>query len=136
MRKHLAAAELREIGGILMAEELSAGRFKLVDFSVDLDAGNCARFMRRPEHHDEALDAFFERTGADYSRFNYVGEWHSHPCYPARPSVEDVFTMQSLVEEEPSIPFSILLITRMRRRLDMSAQLFQRGGFRSEVAIV
>lgn len=138
MRRLLIDAGKREIGGILMAEEVGDGHFRLADFSVDLASGNRARFCRRPEHHDEALDAFFATTGADYARFNYLGEWHSHPSFPAIPSAQDAASMAGLVEAESSIPFSVLLIarTRWRYRLDMTAQLFQRGGFRSEVEIV
>jgi integrative and conjugative element protein (TIGR02256 family) len=103
-----------EIGGVLMGEQITPGHFRIVDFSVDTKSGDNSRFIRRPEHHREALDAFFAKTEADYSRFNYLGEWHSHPSYEARPSQQDVAEMRSLVEEEEGIPFSVLLIVRTR----------------------
>jgi [CysO sulfur-carrier protein]-S-L-cysteine hydrolase len=121
-----------------MGEQLSAGHFRIVDYSVDTKSGSTARFVRRPEHHREALEAFFQKTGANYSRFNYLGEWHSHPCFPARPSDQDMSAMLALVEEEDGIPFSVLLIvkTRWYLNLEFSALLFQRGGFIGEVRFV
>lgn len=137
MRRDLAAARRREIGGVLMGEQLTPGHFRLVDFSVDSKSGGGAHFVRRPEHHRKALVTFFARTGSEFSRFNYLGEWHSHPSFLALPSQQDIFAMQRLVEEEPEINFSVLLIVRSRWRLmlECSATLFQRGGFQSEVEI-
>lgn len=138
MHRRLLRAGRREIGGILMGEQLSPGHFRIVDFSVDAITGSRAHFVRDPKYHKEALDAFFTSTGQDYGRFNYLGEWHSHPGFPARPSLEDVMSMSMLVERYDTIPFSILLIVRTRRciRFECSAMLFQRGGYRSEVEIV
>lgn len=138
MHRDLVAAERREIGGVLMGEELAPGHFRIVDFSVDSESGSSVHFVRRPDHHREALEAFFARTGSEFSRFNYLGEWHSHPSFPALPSSQDITAMQRLVEGEEGIDFSVLLIVRRRRRqiLDYSALLFQRGGHKSEVDIV
>ena len=137
MRRDLVRAGRREIGGILMGEQLSPGHFAIADFSVDSKSGGGAHFVRRPEHHREALEAFFARTSSDFSRFNYLGEWHSHPSFAALPSREDIMTMHLLVEEEPEIDFSVLLVVRTRWRfmLELSALLFQRGGHRSEVQV-
>jgi hypothetical protein len=55
-----------------------------------------ARLVRSPEHHAIALEAFFRKTEADYQRFNYLGEWPSHPNFPVQPSAEDVASMQGL----------------------------------------
>ncbi len=138
LKGHLLAARRMEIGGVLMGEQIAPGHFRIVDFSVDTKSGDSSRFIRRPEHHREALDAFFAKTEADYSRFNYLGEWHSHPSYEARPSHQDVAEMRTLVEEEDGIPFSVLLIVRTRWciKLDYSALLFQRGGHIQEVSFV
>lgn len=138
LRGYLLASRRMEIGGVLMGEQITPGHFRIVDFSVDTKSGDNSRFIRRPEHHREALDAFFAKTEADYSRFNYLGEWHSHPSYEARPSQQDVAEMRSLVEEEEGIPFSVLLIVRTRWciQLDYSALLFQRGGHIQEVSFV
>jgi integrative and conjugative element protein (TIGR02256 family) len=129
MQKELRTAGDREIGGILMAEQLDAGSFRIVDFSVDRETGSAAHFVRSPEHHRSALQNFFERTGNDYARFNYLGEWHSHPNYPAVPSRADIQAMNDLIHGERDIPFAVLLIVRATwwRKISCSATLFQQG---------
>lgn len=130
LRKALHKAGSREIGGMLFAEQLVPGRFRIVDFSLDSLSGSHANFRRDPALHREALTAFFEKTGRDFSRFNYLGEWHSHPSFPVRPSREDVKTMTDLVEHNQSeITFALLLIVRMRFWLwmDYSMTTFAKG---------
>lgn len=129
MRQLLKRAGRREIGGVLMAEQIREGHFRIVDFSVDEATGSAAHFVRSPEHHRLALSSFFERTGSDYTRFNYLGEWHSHPSYPVIPSSQDISSMQELVECERGIHFAILMIAKRARfwRFECSALLFQKG---------
>lgn len=138
MRRQLILAGRREIGGVLMGEQLAPGHFRIIEFTTDSNNGSDCHFLRRPEHHREALEAFFVRTGSDFRRFNYLGEWHSHPSFPVKPSQPDVNAMRQLVEDEPDIDFSVLLIVRCRwrLRLESCAFLFQRGGYQSEVEIV
>jgi len=128
LKSLLGKARHREIGGVLMGEQIAVGCFRIVDFSVDEHTGSAAHFVRSPEDHKAALDAFFTRTGRDYARFNYLGEWHSHPSFSTRPSREDVSAMTDLVTGERSIDFSVLLIARLRflRRLDVSSFVFSR----------
>lgn len=136
LRKAVRRAGRREIGGVLMAEQLEPGHFRLVDFSVDSETGSAAHFIRSVEHHRTALEAFFERTGADYARFNYLGEWHSHPNHDPIPSGADVRSMRQLIERERDIPFALLLIVRAGwRRLACSATLFSQTADRSPVTI-
>lgn len=85
IRLALRKAGRREIGGMLMAEQLSPDHFRIVDFSVDSFSGSHTHFRRDPRVHRATLDKFFERTGRDYARFNYLGEWHSHPSFSVRP---------------------------------------------------
>ena len=129
MRKSICAARRREIGGILMAEQLEPGSFRIVDFSVDPITGTSAHFVRSIEHHQQVLADFFEKAGSDYSRFNYLGEWHSHPNHPPVPSSVDVRSMTDLVNGERKIPFAALLIVRARiwRRMECSLTLFQQN---------
>ncbi|WP_073068572.1 Mov34/MPN/PAD-1 family protein [Paracoccus solventivorans] len=110
----LRRAGRREIGGILMGEQVAPDHFRIIEFSVDAVSGTAAHFVRSPKHHSAALGDFFRRTGADYRRFNYLGEWHSHPSFPVRPSSEDITSMQGLVDGERDINFSTLLIVRLR----------------------
>jgi len=129
-RAALRKASRREIGGMLMAEQLAADHFRIVDFSLDAFSGSLTRFRRDPETHWKMLDEFFERTGRDYQQFNYLGEWHSHPSFSVRPSVEDIESMTDIVERGSStITFAVLLIVRLRWRLwiDCSLTVFARG---------
>lgn len=130
LKRHLRAAGRREIGGVLMAEQLHVNHFRVIDFSVDDQTGGVAHFVRSPEHHQQALDAFFEKTGAAYERYNYLGEWHSHPSYSVNPSLQDCMSMQSLVDSERGISFAVLMIVRLRYwiSLEYSASLFRRSG--------
>lgn len=118
----------REIGGVLMGEQLAPDHFRIVDFSVDRISGSAAHFVRSPEHHRSALDAFFARTNADYRRFNYLGEWHSHPSFPVHPSPEDVLSMADLVRGERDITFATLMIVRLRYflHLEVGCYMFAR----------
>jgi integrative and conjugative element protein (TIGR02256 family) len=111
-----------------MGEQLEPGRFRIVDFSVDSISGSYAHFVRSPEHHQAALDAFFAKTGSDFSRFNYLGEWHSHPNFPTLPSAEDMASMADLVNGERNITFAVLMIVRLKwlTVLDASALVFGR----------
>lgn len=130
LRKALRFAGRREIGGMLFAEQVAAGHFRIIGLSADLYSGSHTDFRRDPSAHAEALNAFFERTGKDYSRFNYLGEWHSHPSFSVHPSSEDVATMTELVSSERNaISFAVLLIVRLRFRfwLDYSCTLFARS---------
>lgn len=127
LRREIGRAGRLEIGGILMAEQLAPGDFRLVDFTVDSQRGSAAHFVRSVSDHQRALAKFFESTGCDYSRFNYLGEWHSHPNHLPIPSREDLASMESLVRGERDIEFAVLLIVRKRwLGLMMSATLFDR----------
>ncbi|KMS56193.1 hypothetical protein V474_14595 [Novosphingobium barchaimii LL02] len=130
MRNVVRRAGRSEIGGILMAEQLDPGAFRIVGFSVDPTQGSAAHFVRSVEHHNEELTAFFDKTGHDYSRFNYLGEWHSHPNHHPVPSGEDIRSMQTLVNGERDIPFALLLVVRTSWwRLTGTATIFERQGF-------
>ncbi len=133
---HRLTSELRragryEIGGVLMGEFVSEGIFRVVEISVQNSRGSAACFTRDPAQHNAELEHFFDRTGRDYCRFNYLGEWHSHPGFRPLPSSTDVNAMQAIVDD-PSVgaTFVLLLIVRLAwsRRLEMSATAFQAGG--------
>jgi len=130
LREELRKAGRREIGGMLFAEQLAPGRFRVVDFSVDAFSGSHTAFRRDPVVHKKTLDQFFERTGRDFARFNYLGEWHSHPSFSVYPSGDDIEAMTELVEDKRLlIDFAVLLIVRLRLRLWISHSLtvFARG---------
>jgi integrative and conjugative element protein (TIGR02256 family) len=109
----LKRAGNREIGGLLMGEHVRDEVFRVVDISVQRSGGDRACFIRHPKDHQKALKKFFARTGSDFTRFNFLGEWHSHPSFAPVPSTVDVETMQSMAAD-PSVGanFLILLIAK------------------------
>jgi [CysO sulfur-carrier protein]-S-L-cysteine hydrolase len=127
LRKALRSAGRREIG-----------HFRIVDLSIDNETGGRAHFVRSPEAHAAALDAFFERTGNEYDRFNYLGEWHSHPRFAVTPSLRDASSMIELVDGERGIDFAVLLIVRLHwwRTIASSCTLFRRSAQPSPVEIL
>lgn len=134
----LHKAGCREIGGVLMGEQLEPGHFRIVDLTIDQETGGRAHFVRSPEAHSEALDAFFHRTGNSYDRFNYLGEWHSHPAFPVEPSLQDAGSMIELVHAERGIDFAVLLIVKLESQesLACSCTLFRRAFVPTPVEIV
>jgi integrative and conjugative element protein (TIGR02256 family) len=128
----------REIGGVLVGEHVSNDLFRVVDISVQLSGGTAAHFVRDPEHHRAFLADFFAQTGRDYQRFNYLGEWHSHPRFAPLPSGEDFITMLNLVADpEVGANFAVLIIARLHRwsRLEISATLFRAGLLPENIAV-
>ena len=138
LRRALRSAGRREIGGVLMGEQIEPGHFRIVDLTIDAETGGRAHFVRSPEAHAEALDAFFARTGNAYDRFNYLGEWHSHPGLPVSLSVQDAGSMTDLVHGERGIDFAVLLIVRLDwwRFIASSCTLFRKGQIPSAVEIL
>lgn len=129
-RVALRKAGRREIGGMLMAEQLAPSHFRIIDFSLDSFSGSHIAFRRDPEVHLQKLSEFFEQTGQDFARYNYLGEWHSHPSFAVLPSGEDMRTMTTIVEDRGAdITFAALLILKLRYRfwLEHSLTIFQRG---------
>jgi len=120
----------QEIGGVLVGENVGSDTFRLVDISVQHSGGSVVHFVRDPEHHRQFLADFFIRTGNDFKRFNYIGEWHSHPAFEAVPSGEDIASMFEIVEDPAvGVNFAILIIARLERwkPLQISATLFRSG---------
>lgn len=127
LKRELRRAGSREIGGLLMGECVGEEQFRLVEVTVQRTGGSHAEFMRQPTTHQAQLDDFFTRTGNDYSRFNYLGEWHSHPSFEAVPSITDIGTMQSIVDDPiVGAHFLVLLIVKLSgRAMELSATAFR-----------
>jgi integrative and conjugative element protein (TIGR02256 family) len=130
LHRELRRAGRREIGGLLMGEHVRDEIFRVVDVSIQRSGGTQACFIRNPGDHQTQLQEFFARTGEDYSRFNYLGEWHSHPTFEPAPSCADVHTMQSIVED-PAVGanFLTLLISKLSRGkgIEVTAMAFRAG---------
>lgn len=127
LKRELRAAGSNEIGGVLAAEQVDDGRFLVVDLSVQRN-GTHSHFERDPHQHREFIRRFHQRTGHKPERFNYLGEWHSHPVYPATPSDVDFRQMQHLVEEaEQKSTFLILVIVTLGLNSELRGSAY---GFR------
>jgi integrative and conjugative element protein (TIGR02256 family) len=132
LQTELRRARRREIGGLLLGEHLGGELFSVADFSVQRSGGTHSDFTRNPEEHKAQLERFFAETGNDYTRFNYLGEWHSHPSFEPVPSVTDIQTMQSIVEDPAvGVNFLVLIVCRLgggrRNIIEVSATAFRAG---------
>lgn len=110
----LEAAGRREIGGILMGEQLEPGHFRVTEMSVQHHSGWIARFIRSAREALHALQRFFDRSGHRYARFNYIGEWHSHPSFEPIPSESDHASMLEIAADpKTGANFVVLLIVKL-----------------------
>ncbi len=128
LRRDLTSGKRREIGGLILGEHVEGETFRVVELTVQKTGGSAVHFIRDPAQHQQQLDDFFARTGNDYARFNYMGEWHSHPSFEPLPSMEDMATMQSIVEDPAiGVNFLVLIIPRLTRwnMLKLSAMIFR-----------
>lgn len=119
-----------EIGGVLVAEHVNGETFRIVELSVQRTGGSAVHFVRDPGHSRYFLADFFARTGNDYRRFNYIGEWHSHPAFEPVPSGPDIRAMYEIVEDaDVGANFAVLIVARLllRSSLQLSATLFRAG---------
>lgn len=117
---HLLTNELkkskgREIGGLLMGEHVSENVFRVSNLTVQKDGGNTAYFVRCVGNQvKEELKIFFEESNYNYEKYNYLGEWHSHPSFSLIPSKKDQSTMRNIVNDpEVGALFAVLLIVKL-----------------------
>ena len=126
----LKSAGSREIGGILMGEHVSEGVFRICDFTIQQHGGTWITFVRKMEESlKQSLRKFFKSTDFQFTRFNYLGEWHSHPSFSLMPSNRDQDSMWEIVND-PSVGanFAILLIVKLEAgELAGSVNLFASG---------
>jgi integrative and conjugative element protein (TIGR02256 family) len=122
LHREMRRAGAQEIGGLLMGEHMGDEVFSVADISVQRSGGTHVSFIREPKKHQLQLQNFFARTGRDYSRFNYLGEWHSHPSFEPTPSPRDLETMQSIVND-PGVGanFLALLIASLSNEVGIQA---------------
>jgi integrative and conjugative element protein (TIGR02256 family) len=128
LRRELRRAGSHEIGGLLMGEHVHDDVFRVVDISVQRTGGSIASFVRDPASHDVQLKSFFTRTKGDFTRFNYLGEWHSHPIFAPVPSATDCHSMQSIVDNpDVGANFVVLLVVKLasRTKIEGTAMVFR-----------
>lgn len=109
----LIRAGRREIGGVLMAEHVGVNEFVVREITLHR-RGTFASFLRRIEEAWATLNRFFEKTKRDYARFNYIGEWHSHPSFEPVPSGQDHRSMYEIVSDASvGANFVVLMIAKL-----------------------
>ncbi|MFC3396352.1 Mov34/MPN/PAD-1 family protein [Brenneria rubrifaciens] len=109
----LRKAGRREVGGILMGEHVGPNIFAVREMTVHR-RGGLSSFVRRIGDAIGNLRSFFRESGYDYERFNYIGEWHSHPSFSPYPSRTDDLSMLQIVQDEAvGANFVVLLIAKL-----------------------
>lgn len=137
MTTSLRKAGRREIGGILMGEHIGPNIFVIRKTTVHRK-GAFSYFVRRIEHAISSINAFFRDTEHNYARFNYIGEWHSHPSFPPYPSNTDDDSMLQIVQDETvGANFVVLLIAKLgpNQELICTAHIYFPDGSRHRSAI-
>lgn len=130
LKSALAQAGTKEIGGQLFGEQLAPSDFLITDVAIQARRGSFARFMVDLLEAGRNALRFFDRTQHQYKRFNYIGEWHSHPSFELKPSPQDIETMVELVTD-PDFrgSFATLMIVRLDGDdVSMGAWLFDPRG--------
>jgi len=104
----------RETGGQMFGEQLAVSDFRITELTVQARPGSFARFIVDVLQATRDAMSFFSRTQHAYRRYNYIGEWHSHPSFAIEPSNVDAATMRKLVRD-PQFKgtFAILMIVRL-----------------------
>jgi len=112
----------RETGGMLFGEHVGENEFRVVEATV-AGQGSVTSFLRALAEGLVRLEAFFRRTKRDYRRFNYLGEWHSHPSFALHPSAADDRSMFDIVEDpRTGARFAVSLIVKVQHeRLEVAA---------------
>ena len=133
----LTTAGNREIGGQIFGEQLEPSDFRVTELTIQERRGSFARFI--VDLLQAARDAlrFFDRTEHRYTRFNYIGEWHSHPSFDVQPRTTDAESMRRLVRD-PAFRgnFAVVMIARKDlSQLTCGAWLFDPTGAEHPVTL-
>lgn len=126
-----------ETGGMLFGEHTGDEEFRILEATI-AGKGSESRFIRGLLPGLWRLERFFRRTNRDYSRFNYLGEWHSHPSFPLVPSWPDDSSMYEIVNDpQTGARFVILLlVTWPQDALRAKGFLYIPGERRKEVRVL
>lgn len=130
LRDALRRAGTKEIGGQMYGEQLAPSDFLATELTFQERPGTFARFIVDLLQATRDALRFFDRTQHRYSRYNYIGEWHSHPSFEAAPSSTDISAMRDIVfDPEYRGTFAVLMITRLDdERLTCNGWLFDPKG--------
>ena len=118
----LEKAGSKEIGGVLMGEHIGEAEFRIVDLTIQKQRGTVAFFVRLVTDAVASLQRFFKQKGYNYRKFNYLGEWHSHPSFLPTPSSKDIQSMLEIATDtDIGAIFVILLIVRHKDAQEIEA---------------
>ena len=129
----------KETGGILMGEYITDDTYKIVDFTIQKTSGTVFSFQRLLDGFVDPLKHFFKKTNFNYRKYNYLGEWHTHPNFSVQPSSTDIESMFEIVEDSlTNANFAVLLIIRINsdNQLECSANVFYLGGMISAEILI
>ena len=129
LKRELKIAGRNEIGGVMAAGQIADGQFVVRDLSVQRN-GTPTSFVRDPLQHRKFMRRFRLLTGNNPERFNYLGEWHSHPSFLALPSPPDLRNMHDEMHDpDQASSFLALLIVRLGKsgKLVGSTHAFRRA---------
>ena len=126
MVSELKKAGSREIGGVLMGEHLAENTFRIYDITAQSHVGSWISFVRQlPTSVKKVFNQFFQKTNYEYTKYNYLGEWHSHPSFELSPSSRDIETMLEIANDKTvGANFAILLIVKFEKVLKGDVTLF------------
>jgi integrative and conjugative element protein (TIGR02256 family) len=127
--KALLKSGTHECGGVLMGEHIGTNHFRVSSLSIQ-KSGTIASFVRGITDAIKAIRLFHKATNNNYQRFNYLGEWHSHPLFSVQPSSKDHHTMKELVSDpKVGANFVVLLIFHLtNNHLEGSAHTYLPDG--------
>jgi proteasome lid subunit RPN8/RPN11 len=130
-------ARIRETGGMLFGEHIADEEFRVADATV-AGQGSFASFVRAFTDVIGLLENFFVQTKRDYQRFNYLGEWHSHPSFALIPSGTDDSTMRAIVNDpSTNARFAVAIIVKLvDNRLHAAAFAYFPDGKREGCRVV
>jgi hypothetical protein len=129
LHRSLIKAGSRECGGILLGEHVGTNHFAVRGLTTQ-KPGAIASFVRSMTNVVTTIKAFCGARGNDFAKFNYLGEWHSHPLFTVQPSAQDHATMRALaMDPKVGANFVVLLVFRLRgTRLEGSAHTYLPDG--------
>lgn len=133
----LGRARRKEIGGQVFGELIAPSDFRATEITLQPRPGRFARFIVDVMQAARDAARFYDRTRHQYARFNYIGEWHSHPSFDLRPSATDLATMQTLVADPEFLGmFAVLMIVRLDdQALQGRAWVFDPAGRQDDVLL-
>lgn len=115
MIKSCLKAGSNECGGILFGHHIAENTFQIKEITADpRQGGKFAFFVRNLKWSLKRLNHFFYKYKNEYQKFNYLGEWHSHPQFALMPSYQDNKTMEDLINDSSvGANFLVLMIIKL-----------------------